>query len=91
MLGVSRPTSGTLTVRKTVRGVQIEGDPPSRHDFPLKFIERELGDAIRVQIIIPAEEEVRYEVVRVSATEWTANRIKQSKPPRRRWWQRRKK
>jgi hypothetical protein len=85
--------SGTLTVRKGRCGITVEGEAPEQHSFPTQFLARELNKAVRVHVVIPSDPEVRYEVTGITPTEWTADRIHtpESKPARRRWWQRRKK
>lgn len=70
----------------------VEGEAPEAHSFPTKFLARELNKAVRVQVVIPSDPEVRYEVTAISPTEWATNRISTpDKPTRRRWWQRKKK
>lgn len=94
--GVTTPATGTLTVRKTAEGGIVVESAPSRHAFPFNFLERELGDAIRVQVTVTSDPPVLYEIVRIDQNEWVGNRrepepIPEPEPPRRRWWQRRKK
>jgi hypothetical protein len=80
-------------VRKGRCGLTIEGEAPQRHSFPVKFLNRELNDAVRVYVSIPTVDgELRYEVTDIQKHEWIANRIATPQPePRRRWWQRKKK
>ena len=61
--GVSQGT-GKLVVRKTAEGVKVEGDPPQRHEFPVKFLDRELNSAVRILIEVAGH---RWEVSAIEA------------------------
>lgn len=93
MLGVnSSPRTGSLQIRKQEGGLVVEGTPPDVHTFPRKFIERELKDAVRVQIVITAAEPLIYEVTGFDGTDFVAHRLHRPKvvvsPTKPRWWHR---
>lgn len=59
--GVGRGT-GSLIVRKTEKGIVVEGTVPQTHSFPRKFLERELNSAIRIHVVVSSDPPVVYEI-----------------------------
>lgn len=97
LLGVKSPTTGALRVRKVHGGgILVEGDAPELHEFPRKFLVRELNDAVRIKVTIPSNPPVTYEVTGITATgDLVAHKLPTpkptEKPKKRRWWQRKNK
>lgn len=93
MLGVANPhpRTGSLVVRKTVLGgTVVEGLAPDYHEFSERFVERELGHAIRLLIYVGEE---TYEVYAIENGDLKARRLQPRKAekvrePKRRWWRR---
>lgn len=92
-LGVTPGSTSVLRLRKANDKLTVEGEPPQTHSFSTGYVERELNDAIRLHIIVQAEEALVYEVTHIDRNEYTATLLPDSPgaPPKRRWWQRRKK
>lgn len=97
--GTSAPTTGSLQIRKTADGILVEGQAPGYHEFPEKFIKRELGDAIRITLEIQSDPPVRYEITRYAGVteedqeashDLAGNLLPSDDKPRRKWWQRKK-
>lgn len=89
MLGVSRPTTGSLTIRKSNHGVQVDGVAPEFHAFPQRFLKRELTKTVRAYVAIStAEGYYQYEITDFDENEWRTQLVASPSPtdaPKRRF------
>jgi hypothetical protein len=91
--GTRNPTRGSLKLRKGDGKVVVEGDPPELHEFPRKFLDRELNSAVRIRVEIPSDPPLYYEISAITGKDGNLVGTLLPTPkvkPRRRWWQRRK-
>lgn len=64
-LGVASGTTGSLQIRKTKGGIEVE-KAPDVHEFPRDFLLRELNNAVKLYVVIPSNPPVSYEVSSIS-------------------------
>jgi hypothetical protein len=95
MLGVGgAKTTGSLVLRKTPNGLQVEGDAPEHHEFPRRYLERELNQSVRIRVVIPVDPPLVYEITglqehyKTPGWDLVGDLVPNENVPRRRWWHR---